>query len=229
VTASIILRTLTYITGVRSIALAGFKIASSVRHNGFVPTSAGPALTGVDRAYLSAPGTQDSPAGFLESWRAMRAGSGPRPHDLALAFSLLVAPALGSFVPLDAKLAQFHERSRGRALAFNLIVDDSRRLIGMLHKGIGPKNCNKHRRQKLGFNSNRDQFVNVEILQDVPNIDPFRRPTSTPVQHSNPELASALMAYYAGPNSSAGWGQKPRRSIDLRKQGPHPSYEGLGL
>jgi hypothetical protein len=45
-----------------------------------VPASAGPALTGVDRAYLSRPGIQNSLAGFRESRKAIEsAGSGPPP------------------------------------------------------------------------------------------------------------------------------------------------------
>jgi hypothetical protein len=42
----------------------------------------------------------------------------------------------------------------------------------------------------------------------APNIDPIRRPTLTPVQHSNPELVAALVAVWVGSTLSADWGSK---------------------
>ena len=76
-TASIILRTLTYTTGVRSIALAGFKIVSLILRNGFVPSGeASHAVAGITRP-CDTPRIPDSPAGFLESGRGHRGGASP--------------------------------------------------------------------------------------------------------------------------------------------------------
>ena len=63
--------------GVRSIALAGFKIASLILRNGFVPSGeASHAVAGITRRLTPTPSRTHQRA-FLESGRAMRVGSGP--------------------------------------------------------------------------------------------------------------------------------------------------------